>query len=183
MILRNGQDRSLHAQNTIYRVGRGLAPAVGFDIICGGGKPPPYPENFISCVGNGLDRSAKLQRVLTGEHSSPLRIVGNDLSVVPQSHIKCSGGRGNPPLQRGAESSPPTTFPRTSIIHYAFFIMHLFPCRPYALSFCAVRRRISFRTFYTLRCLRFFASRRMTNKMKIHMSSPFLFCRFRLFLY
>ena len=28
VILRNGQDRSVHAQNTIYRVGRGLAPAV-----------------------------------------------------------------------------------------------------------------------------------------------------------
>ena len=32
VILRNGQDRSLHVQNTIYRVGRGLAPAAGFDV-------------------------------------------------------------------------------------------------------------------------------------------------------
>ena len=92
--------------------------------LCGGGKPPPYfiitdispnrgitppyPENFISCVGNGLDRSAKRHRILSGEHSSPLRIVGNDLSVVPQSHIKCMGGRGNPPLQRVVENADPS---------------------------------------------------------------------------
>ena len=82
---------------------------------CGGGKPPPYPKKCISCVGNGLDRSANLpihwgggtrkardggakshQNPRAGEHSSPLQPVGNDLSVVPQNYIEIYGRARRP---------------------------------------------------------------------------------------
>ena len=43
MFLRNGQDRSLHEQNTIYRVGRGLAPAVNSHRPLRRGQAPALP--------------------------------------------------------------------------------------------------------------------------------------------
>ena len=92
---------------------------------CGGSKPPPYSiitdispnrgitrhyaKKYIACVGNGLDRSVKLYQIMRAIRESPLQPVGNDRRRVPQSHIKFTGGRGNPPLQRVVEDADPYT--------------------------------------------------------------------------
>ena len=62
----------MHAEG-LYSSRAGLAPAVGVR-----GFP-------LRIVGNGLDRSVKFYQTQTGEHSSPLPIVGNNLCVVPKN--------------------------------------------------------------------------------------------------
>ena len=69
------------------------------------GITPPYPAKCISCVGNSLDRSAKLHQNYAGEHSSPLRL-GNNLRVVPQNHIKPCGRFVNRPYNRAPSRRP-----------------------------------------------------------------------------
>ena len=55
--------------------------------ISGGSKPPPYPVKCISCVGNGLDRSANLP--VYGEVARAKRVTESQVTS------KSTGGRGN----------------------------------------------------------------------------------------
>ena len=68
------------------------------DVSPNRGITPPYPAKCISCVGNGLDRSATPP--LVGEVARAKRVTEGQITS------KSTGGRGNPPLQRGADSAP-----------------------------------------------------------------------------
>ena len=97
--------------------------------LTAGASPRPTLIKCILCVGNGLDRSAKLHQISRAIRESPLQPVGNNLSVVPQNNIKIHGRawifsenghpfvrvrghfpcQGNhPPLQRVVETPTPT---------------------------------------------------------------------------
>ncbi len=92
---------------------------------CGGSKPPPYsiitdisPNRGITpALPAGTRQPYRRERSYRSEifikihgrtQFAPTR-VGNDRRRVPQSHIKFTGGRGNPPLQRVVEDADPYT--------------------------------------------------------------------------
>ena len=80
------------------------------DISPNRGITPPYPVKCISCVGNGLDRSATPP--LVGEVARAKRVTEG------QNTSKFTGGRGNPPLQRVVE---------LRLRHYPFVAARHFP--------------------------------------------------------
>ena len=61
-----------YARNTLYRVGRGLAPAVNSHRTLRRGQAPALPwKLYFVRVGNGLDRSIKLYQITRADTVRP----------------------------------------------------------------------------------------------------------------